>query len=157
MLATAPTRMNLESLRPGCLIRVEGTEYQVERSLIFAHDAVRWTEHRLSSDSSGRSVWLEVPENEGPFVVYERDARLVPVADPGAVQGSVATAEVRARGKALYRTIERAGTGKTGELFYVEFACGDRRLTFERHGEDELWQVWHGRAIDRSAVQLTRP
>ena len=128
----------------------------MDRSLLFAHDAVRWTEHRLSSDSSGRSVRLEIPDDEAPLVVYERDARLVPVADPGAVSGA-APAEVRSRGKTLYRTIERAGTGKTGELFYVEYACGDRRLTFERHRDDERWQVWHGRAIDRSAVQLPRP
>jgi len=136
-------------------MRVEGVDYLVERSLILEHDGLRWTEHRLSSDACGRSLWLEVPENQAPLVVHERAAQLAPVADLRLLEGAApSTGVLLAAGKATYRTIERAGAGKRGDLFYVGYGRGHRRVTFERHREDEPWQVWHGRLIDSSSVRL---
>jgi hypothetical protein len=63
---------------------------------------------------------------------------------------------LRRAGAARYRTIERAGMSKIGILIYVEYAVRTHLLTFERHHRDEPWQVWHGRVLDRSAVELTR-
>ncbi len=69
----------LTALRPGAAVRVEGEEFLIERTIRFEEDDCVWFEHRLSSDGTGRSLWLEIPADPDDAVIaYEqqRDARL---------------------------------------------------------------------------------
>jgi hypothetical protein len=145
----------LRALQPRALVRLRGAAYVLERSLRLAQGDRRWTEHRLSSDESGRSVWLEVPDEAGgELLVHERGYQLPPLSGPIVLDAPADGFTLRRAGTARYRTVERAGLAKTGSLSYVEYASGDRRMTFERHRQDEPWQLWHGHVIDRAAVRL---
>ena len=56
------TRDELTALRPGAAVRVMGDEFLIERTIRFEQDGdCVWCEHRLSSDGTGRSLWLEMP------------------------------------------------------------------------------------------------
>lgn len=156
--ATASNRADgdLRHLRPGATLRIRGTEYLVERSLLLEHGHRRWTEHRISSDASGRTVWLEVPGDLAtPVVAFARGAQQPPFPQP-VLLDTDAGFLLRRSGSARYRTLERAGTAKIGTLIFVEYAAGARRLVFERHRHDEPWQVWHGHELDRSEIELLR-
>ena len=154
--ATASNRAltDLSSLRPGALLRVRGGQYLLERSLRLEQGDHAWTEHRVSSDTSGRTLWLEVPDDPAaPVVVYARGGQQLPLPRPvlpDTHEGFV----LRRAGTARYRTLERAGVAKIGTLIYVEYASGARRLAFERRRRDEPWQVWHGHELDRAEIQL---
>ena len=157
--ATASNRAcgDLSSLRPGALLRVRGADYLLERSLRLEQGDHRWTEHRISSDTSGRTLWLEVPDDHAaPVVAYARGAQQPPLPQPVLPEPDAGFV-LRRAGTARYRTLERAGIPKIGTLNYVEYASGARRLAFERHGRDEPWQVWHGHELDRSEIEPVRP
>jgi len=156
--ATAAARVggDLHHLRPGAMLRLRGAEYVLERSLRLEQGDLRWTEHRLSSDASGRSLWLEVPDEPlAPLSVHGRGGQQPPLSRP-VLPDPDAGFVLRRAGTARYRTIERAGISKIGTLIFVEYIAGARLLSFERHHRDEPWQIWHGRVLDRSAVELLR-
>ena len=48
----------LTALRPGAAVRHGGEEYVIERTIRLDQEGCVWFEHRLSSDGSGRTVWL---------------------------------------------------------------------------------------------------
>jgi Domain of unknown function (DUF4178) len=156
--ATAPNPdgHDLSSLRPGALLRMRGTDYLIERSLRLEQGDYHWTEHRLSSDASGRTLWLEVPDDDAaPVVVFARGSQQPPLPRPD-LPDTHAEFVLRRAGTPRYRTVERAGIAKIGTLMYVEYASGARRLAFERHGRDDPWQVWHGHELDRSEIEPVR-
>ena len=134
------TRDELTALRPGAALRVMGDDYLIERTVRCEQDdGAVWWEHRLSSDGTGRSLWLEIPvaPNE-PLVAHE-----------SAGMGLLMS------GRASYRSVERsAAAPKSGELVYHEYASGDRRVTYERRGESRVWEVSEGRAIDAASVEV---
>jgi hypothetical protein len=154
--ASDHARVDLSSLQPGALLRVRGTQYLLERSLRLEQGVSRWTEHRISSDAAGRTLWLEVPDNPAaPVAAYARGAQQPPLSRP-ILPDSHAGFVLRRAGTARYRTLERAGIAKIGTLMFVEYASGARRLAFERRGRDEPWQVWHGHELDRSEIEPIR-
>ena len=54
----------------------------IERTIRFEEDDCVWFEHRLSSDGTGRSLWLEIPADpEDSVIAYESSARLDGVPD----------------------------------------------------------------------------
>jgi hypothetical protein len=157
--ATATDRAhgNLTSLRPGAMLRVRGADYLLERSLRLEQGDHRWTEHRISSDASGRTLWLEVPDDHAaPVVAFARGAQQPPLPRP-VLPETDAGFVLRRAGTARYRTLERAGIAKIGTLTYVEYASGARRLAFERRDRDQPWQVWHGHELDRSEIVPVSP
>ena len=63
----------LTALRPGVALRYDGEEFVIERTIRFEEHGCAWFEHRLSSDGSGRTVWLEIPAGpEERVIVYDR-------------------------------------------------------------------------------------
>ncbi|NUT55791.1 MAG: DUF4178 domain-containing protein, partial [Thermoleophilia bacterium] len=67
----------LTALRPGAAVRHRGAEYVIERTIRLEQDDFVWFEHRLSSDGSGRTVWLEIPPDpEDGVIVYDRSEPL---------------------------------------------------------------------------------
>ena len=142
----------LMALSPGMFVRYRDERLVVERTLKFTCERERWTEHRLSDDRLGRSLWLEVLDRD-PVVltVFER----LPLReDPPGVQQlerDGITYRLAEEGKVSYRSHERAGPGKRGALDYVEYASGRVRLAYECF-DDGPWEVSLGHVIEADDV-----
>ena len=152
------TRDELTALRPGAALRVMGDDYLIERTVRCEQDdGAVWWEHRLSSDGTGRSLWLEIPvAPDEPLVAHESAGTLgsEPDGGPEIVYGGERMGLLMS-GRASYRSVERsAAAPKSGELVYHEYASGDRRVTYERRGESRVWEVSEGRAIDAASVEV---
>ena len=146
----------LTALRPGAAVRVDTEGYVIERTIRFEQDGCVWFEHRLSSDHSGRSLWLEIPADPNDaVVVYDSSAVLdfVPDGGPEIEHGGERFPLLRS-GTAAYRSVERASAGKSGELVYHEYAKGDRRVTYECRSEGSVWEVSEGRAIAAADIEV---
>jgi hypothetical protein len=146
----------LTALRPGGAVRVRGEGFLIERTLRLDHgDGGVWWEHRLSSDGSGRSLWLEVPADPDDAVIaYDSSAVLERAPEGGPeIEHGGERMPLLMSGRASYRSMERAAPAKRGELHYHEYAAGDRRVTYETRG-DGTWEVSEGRAIDAAAVEI---
>jgi hypothetical protein len=146
----------LTALRPGSALRYQGQEFVIERTIRFEEGDCVWIEHRLSSDGTGRSLWLELPPAPGEQVIaYHSSAPLadVPEGGPEIVHGGERMPLLMS-GRASYRSVERSAAAKTGELVYHEYALGDRRVTYECRSHDSVWEVSEGRAIDAAELEV---
>ena len=151
------TRDELTALRPGAAVRVMGDEFLIERTVRCEQDdGAVWWEHRLSSDGTGRSLWLEIPvDPDEPLVAHESTGTLGSEPDGGPViEYRGERMELHMSARASYRSVERSAAPKSGELVYHEYASGDRRVTYERRGEGMVWEVSEGRAIDADSVEV---
>ena len=146
----------LARLRPGATVRVRDEGFVIERTICFEQGESVWWEHRLSSDSSGRSLWLEIAtEPEKAVIAYDSSATLdfVPDGGPETVYRGERL-RLLLSGRATYRSIERSAAPKTGELVYHEYAVGDRHVTYECRSESTVWEVSEGREIDAAEVEI---
>ena len=146
----------LTALRPGAALRVDGEGYVIERTIRSEEDGCVWFEHRLSSDRSGRSLWLEIPADpDEAVIVYDNSAVLDFVPDGGAeIEHGGERFPLRKSGTAAYRSIERSSAPKSGELVYHEYARGDRRVTYECRSEGSVWEVSEGRAVTAADLEI---
>jgi len=146
----------LTALRPGVALRYEGEEFVIERCIRFEERGCVWFEHRLSSDGSGRSLWLEIPAStDEPVITYESSATLDSAPDGGPeIEHDGERMPLLMSGRAEYRTIERSAAAKTGVLVYHEYALGDRRVTYECRGDESVWEASEGRAVDGAAIEI---
>ena len=132
-------------------MRYRDAQLMVERTLRFENGDERWIEHRLSDDRLGRSLWLEIQDDR--LTVYERlPTGEPPSGEPEIVHEGVAF-RLAEQGRATYRSQERAGAGKQGEVEYVEYAAGDQRLAYERFDAGP-WELSLGRVVDPSDVAV---
>ena len=146
----------LTALRPGAAVRVSGEEFLIERTICFDQDGCEWFEHRLSSDGSGRSLWLEIPaDRNDPVIAYDSSAVLDFTPDGGPeIEYGGERLKLVMSGRASYRSVERASVPKRGELVYHEYAKGDLHVTYECRNDETLWEVSEGRAIDAAGVEI---
>ena len=146
----------LTALRPGDALHVRGEEFVIERTIRLDQDDCVWFEHRLSSDGTGRSLWLEIPADpEDAVIAYDSSERLDSVPDGRAeIEHGGERMPLLMSGRASYRTIERSAAGKTGEIVYYEYALGDRRVTYECRSHDTVWEISEGRAIDAGEIEI---
>ncbi len=146
----------LAALRPGATVRVSDEEFLIERTICFEEGESAWWEHRLSSDSSGRSLWLEIAtEPENAVIAYDSSATLDFTPEGGReIEHRGERLRLLLSGRATYRSIERSAAPKTGELVYHEYAIGDRRVTYECRSESTVWEVSEGREIDAADVDI---
>ena len=150
--AEQPDPARLAALSPGMIVRYRDERLVVERTLQFENDDERWVEHRLSDDRIGRSLWLEIQEQgELRLTVYER----LPIGEEPAALGELVrdgiTYRLHERGVAQYRSLERAGPGKQGEVEFVEYASGRVRLAYECF-DDGPWEVSLGQLVEPEDV-----
>ena len=146
----------LTALRPGAALRYQDEEFVIERTIRFEEGDCVWFEHRLSSDGTGRSLWLEIPADPDDLVIaYDSSETLDsgPECGPEIEHGGVRLPLLMS-GRASYRSVERSAASKTGEIVYHEYALGDRRVTYECRSHDSVWEVSEGRAIDAAAVEV---
>ena len=146
----------LTALRPGAALRYQDEEFVIERTIRFEEGDCVWFEHRLSSDGTGRSVWLEIPADPDDVVIaYDSSETLDSAPDGGPeIEHGGERLPLLMSGRASYRSVERSAASKTGELVYHEYALGDRRVTFECRSHDSVWEVSEGRAIDGAAIEM---
>ena len=146
----------LAALRPGAALRYRDEEFVIERTIRFEEGDCVWFEHRLSSDGTGRSLWLEIPADPDDAVIaYEHSATVsfVPDGGPEIEHGGVRMPLLMS-GRATYRSVERSAAPKTGELVYHEYALGDRRVTYECRSHDTVWEVSEGLAIASEDLEI---
>jgi hypothetical protein len=151
------SRDELAALRPGAAVRVEGEDFVIERTTRFEEEGKNgWLEHRVSSDGSGRSLWLEIPYDPGdPMIVYESSATLdfTPDGRPEIEHGGERL-PLLASSRATYRSVERSAAPKSGELVYHEYAKDGRYVTYECRSDGTIWEVSEGRELDPAAIEV---
>ncbi len=146
----------LTALRPGAALRYEDEEFVIERTVRFEEGDCVWFEHRLSSDGTGRSLWLEIPADPDDSVIaYASSTVLGRVPDGGPeIEHGGERLPLLMSGRATYRSVERSAAPKSGEIAYHEYASGDRRVTYECRGDEAVWEVSEGRAVDGGAIEI---
>jgi hypothetical protein len=149
-------RGELTALRPADALRYRGEEFVVERRMQFQEGDASWIEQRLSSDGSGRSLWLEIPADpDKPLVAYERTTPLDEVPNGGPeIEWRGERMTLVASGRAAYRSLERSAAAKSGEIVYHDYAAGDRRVSFECRTDQATWEVSEGRTVDAAEIEL---
>jgi hypothetical protein len=150
--AEDPDPAGLAALTPGTMVRYRDERLVVERTLHFENDGEHWVEHRLADDRLGRSLWLEIQEQVGfRLTVYER----LPIGEEPVQVGELVrdgiTYRLHERGIASYRSLERAGPGKQGEVEFVEYEAGRVRLAYECF-DDGRWEVSLGQIVEPDDV-----
>jgi hypothetical protein len=150
------SRDELTALRPADALRYGGEEFVVERRMQFDEGDPSWIEQRLSSDRTGRSLWLEIPADpDKPLVAYERTILLDEVPQGGPeIEWSGERMTLVASGRAGYRSLERSAAAKSGEIVYYDYAAGDRRVCFECRTDQSTWEVSEGRTVDAAEIDL---
>ncbi len=148
----------LSSARPGSIVRYRDADFVVERVLHFEEGGQRWIELRLSSDTAGRSLSVEIHAG-GPqrLIAYEPGSAADEAPHSPQLEHEGVTYELVSRGNARYTSAERAGPSKSGTLSYVEYASGDRRLAFERYEDAPTWAVSAGRTLPPEDLELRLP
>ena len=146
----------LTALRPGAALRHEDEEFVVERTIRYEEGDCVWFEHRLSSDGTGRSLWIEIPaDRDDAVIAYHSSATLDSVPGGGPeIEHRGERLPLVMSGRASYRSVERSAASKTGELVYHEYVLGDLRVTFECRSHDSVWEVSEGRAIDPAVLEI---
>ena len=147
--ATADVRR----LAPGDVVLYDGDDFIVEGTIRLAQGGFTWDEHRLAA--SERSLWLSVEDDEGlEVVVWDREA--APGLEPGAAtltHGGVSY-RLDERGRAQFTAEGSTGTAAAGRVEFVDYEAGDRRLSFERYGEDGGWEVGLGTVVSEHALDV---
>ena len=155
-LATAPqppAPSGVRTLKLGDVVNLEGADFIVEGTLRLEQDGFRWEEHRLVDGE--RSRWLSVEDDEGLEVaVWERApaGELAPGAERITHDG--VAYELEERGHASFTAEGSTGTAPSGRMEYVEYAAGERRLAFERFGDDAGWELGVGAVISEHALDI---
>ena len=146
----------LTALRPGAAVRHDGEEYVIERTIRLDQDGCVWFEHRLSSDASGRTVWLEIPADpEVGVIVYDRSDTLdAPHERRPEIEHEGERMPHVMSGPATYRTIERSAAPNSGVLEYHEYAAGGRHVTYECRGAEGIWEVSAGHEAEPAEIEI---
>lgn len=155
-LPTAPDAApssGVHNLKLGDVVNHDGADWIVEGTILLVQDGFTWQEHRLVDGE--RSLWLSVEDDEGlEVVVWERssDTGLEPGAEQLSHDG--VSYELEERGKADFTAEGSTATSSSGRVEFVDYAAGDKRLSFERYGEDAGWEVGVGSVISEHALDI---
>ena len=143
----------VHSLKLGDVVNHDGADWIVEGTVRLDQDGFAWQEHRLVDGE--RSLWLSVEDDEGLEVVVwerERETGLEPGADELTHDG--VTYELEERGRASFTSEGSTATAPSGRVEFVDYAAGEKRLSFERYGEDAGWEVGVGHVVSEHALDI---
>lgn len=137
--------MDPRRISVGDVVHYEGRDFIVRGTLELEEGGFRWYEHFLDDVEVRR--WLSVEEDE-ELEIYLWQRVTAPDLTPGAPQLEYAdsTYILHERGRARYEAAGTTGTGPSGQVDYVDYAAGSKRLAFERFG-DGSWEVSVGQAV----------
>jgi len=148
-----PPPSGVRTLEPGDVVNHDGSDWIVEGTLRLEQDGFAWQEHRLVDGE--RSLWLSVEDDEGlEVVVWERGRAdgLEPGADQLTHDG--VTYELEERGEANFTAEGSTATASFGRVEFADYAAGERRLSFERYGQDAGWEVGVGQVVPEHALDI---
>ena len=143
----------VNSLKLGDVVNHDGADWIVEGTIRLNQDGFAWQEHRLVDGE--RSLWLSVEDDEGlEVVVWERapETGLEPGAEQLSHEG--VSYELEERGRADFTAEGSTATATSGRAEFVDYSAGDKRLSFERYGEDAGWEVGLGIVISEHALDI---
>lgn len=148
----APTS-DVRTLKPGDVVNYEGRDYIIEGTITFDEDGFVWHEHHLVEGED--KLWLSVEDDEGLEVAVWRRLRGSTL-EPGAaaIEHDGVGYERDERGRARFTAEGSTGTGPSGRAEYADYQAGEKRLSFERYGEDGAWEVGLGQLISEHALDI---
>lgn len=150
--AAAPSS-GVHSLKLGDVVNHDGADWIVEGTIRLVQDGFTWQEHRLVDGE--RSLWLSVEDDEGlEVVVWERAPETGLEPGAGQLSHDGVSYELEERGKADFTAEGSTATATSGRAEFVDYAAGDKRLSFERYGEDAAWEVGLGVVISEHALDI---
>jgi hypothetical protein len=144
---------DVRALKVGDVVNYESRDWIVEGTLRFDQGGFRWDEHRLVD--AGDALWLSVEDDEGlEIVVWERlrGAALEP--GPGSLEHVGVTYELDERGNANFTSEGVTGAPGGGKAEFADYAKGDKRLSFERYGDDGGWEISAGSVISEHVLDI---
>ncbi len=144
---------DVRALKVGDVVNYENRDWIVEGTLRFDQGGFRWDEHRVVD--AGDSLWLSVEDDEGlEIVIWERlrGAALEP--GPGTFEHVGVTYELDERGHANFTSEGTTGAPGGGKAEFADYADGDRRLAFERYGNDGGWEISAGSVISEHVLDI---
>jgi hypothetical protein len=147
------TAGDLRNLRIGDVVHWEDRDWIVEGTLRLDQGGFVWQEHRIVDGSD--SHWLSVEDDEGLEVVLWdrlRGATLEPGA--GSIAHEGVDYELDERGHANFTSEGVTGAGGGGRMEFADYAAGDRRLSFERFGDEAGWEISVGTVISEHQVDV---
>lgn len=147
-----PPPSGVRTLKPGDVVNHDGGDWIVEGTLRLEQDGFQWQEHRLVDGE--RSFWLSVEDDEGlEVVVWER---VIAELEPGAreLTHDGVTYELEERGQANFTAEGSTATAPSGRVEFADYAAGERRLSFERYGQDAGWEVGVGQVVAEHALDV---
>jgi hypothetical protein len=153
--AAQPQRSDVRSLRVGDVVNHEGGDFIVEGTLRLEQGGFRWAEHRLVDGP--RSLWLSVEDDEGlECVIWDRGRGIELEPGPRSLTHDGVAYELEERGKANYTAEGSTGTAQSGRLEFADYAAGEKRLSFERFGDDadSGWEVGVGQVISEHMLDI---
>ncbi len=144
---------DVRALKVGDVVNYENRDWIVEGTLRFDQGGFRWDEHRLVDGPD--SLWLSVEDDEGlEIVIWERlrGAALEPGA--GTLEHVGVTYELDERGRANFTSEGTTGAPGGGKAEFADYANGDRRLAFERYGDDGGWEISAASVISEHVLDI---
>jgi hypothetical protein len=150
--AAAPSS-GVHTLKIGDVVNHDGADWIVEGTLRFDQDGFAWQEHRLVDRD--RTLWLSVEDDEGlEVVVWERQGGTNLEPGPEQITHDGVSYELEERGKASFTSEGTTATAPSGRVEFADYAAGDKRLSFERYGQDAGWEVGIGNVISEHALDI---
>jgi hypothetical protein len=140
-------------IKVGDVVAHEGRDFLVRGTLSFDQDGFRWQEHHLDDTSVRR--WLSVEDDEELELVLWHAVDglgLEPGADEVTHDGVAFRRDEH--GTATFAAAGSTGTAPAGTVEYYDYAAGDRRLSFERYGSIEEWEVGVGEVVNERSLDI---
>ena len=149
----AVPRSDVRALQVGDVVNHDGGDFIVEGTLRFEQGGFRWQEHRLVDGP--RSLWLSVEDDEGlECVVWDRERAVGLEPGPQSLAHGGVTYALEERGRANFTAEGSTATAPSGQVEYADYAADDKRLSFERFGDDPSWEVGVGTVVSEHALDI---
>ena len=148
-----PLRSDVRALRVGDVVNHDGGDFIVEGTLRLEQGGFAWQEHRLVDGP--RSLWLSVEDDEGlECVVWDRERAAGLEPGPQSLAHGGVTYALEERGRANFTAEGSTATAPSGQVEFADYAAGERRLSFERFGDDPSWEVGVGEVVSEHALDI---
>ena len=139
-------------LKIGDVVGFDGRDYVVRGTIRLEQSGFAWDEHLLD-DTRGR-IWLSVEDDEGlELCVWDRLPGSPLEPGPADLSHEGIDYRLQERGEATFRSEGTTGTAPAGSMEYVDYAAGERRLSFERFGA-ATWDVSRGRVVGERELTI---
>lgn len=150
--ATDGSRPDPRRLKIGDIVGFDGRDYVVRGTIRLDQSGFAWEEHLLDDTTS--RVWLSVEDDEGlELCLWNRVSGSPQVPGAASLTDGGVDYLLAERGEAVFRAEGTTGTASSGDMEYIDYVAGDRRLSFERFGAT-TWEVSRGRVVGERELTI---